>query len=101
MKYAITLLLLSICFHYAQAQTEGFIDHSGGRIHYRTYGQGDPIVIINGGPGMNSDGFVGLAKALSKNNLTIIYDQLGTGLSTITKTDAASITMKGMVDDLE
>ncbi len=32
-----------------------------------------------GGPGLNSEGFVGLAKALSAGNQTIIYDQRGTG----------------------
>src|SRR5450432_3172955 len=50
---------------------------------------------------MNSDGFVELAKALSKNNETIIYDQRGTGKSTLQKVDSSTITMKLMVEDLE
>jgi proline iminopeptidase len=59
------------------------------------------VLIINGGPGMNSDGFVGVAQKLSKNNRTIIYDQRGTGRSTLTKTDTSTITMKLMAADIE
>lgn len=34
---------------------------------------------------MNCDGFIELTKALSKNSHTIIYDQWGTGKSTLQK----------------
>lgn len=70
-------------------------------IYYRTYGTGAPLLIINGGPGMNSDGFENLAKSLSKNNQTIIYDQRGTGKSVLKVLDSSTITMKLMMDDLE
>ncbi len=71
------------------------------QIYYRTYGAGKPILIINGGPGMNSDGFADLAKSLSKNNMAIIYDQRGTGKSFLQKPDSTSVTMQLMADDIE
>ena len=83
------------------AQTEGYIQSSDSKIYYRTFGTGKPLLIINGGPGMNSDGFIDLAKTLSKNNETIIYDQRGTGKSTLQKLDTSTITMKLMVEDIE
>jgi len=73
----------------------------GAKIYYRTYGKGIPVLIINGGPGMNSDGFVQLAKDLSARNQTIIYDQRGTGMSTVIPTNASTITIQGMIEDLE
>ncbi len=83
------------------AQTEGYIASGNSKIYYRTFGKGEPLLIINGGPGMNSDGFVNLAKELSKNNKTIIYDQRGTGKSALSKLDSTTITMDLMVDDIE
>lgn len=83
------------------AQEEGYIQSNNSTLYYRTFGQGKPLLIINGGPGMNSNGFVSLAQQLSKNNLTIIYDQRGTGKSALPKIDASTITMDLMVKDLE
>ena len=59
------------------------------------------MLIINGGPGLNSDGFVGLAKELSAANQTIIYDQRGTGKSTVIPVDSSTITMQLMIEDME
>jgi proline iminopeptidase len=81
---------------------DGFATSTGGaKIHYRTFGTGKPLLIINGGPGMNSDGFEGVAKKLSENCLTIIYDQRGTGQSRLASLDATTITMDLMVEDIE
>ena len=98
--YNISFLLLCIGFH-SVAQTEGFIQNKNARIYFRTYGKGNPLLIINGGPGLNSDGFVGLAKVLSAGNQTIIYDQRGTGKSTVSPVDSSTITMRWMIEDME
>jgi proline iminopeptidase len=97
------MLFLLILFVYLQtyAQKDGFAQSDGVKIYYRTFGTGTPILIINGGPGLNSDGFVDLAKTLSTQNQTIIYDQRGTGKSVLQKIDASSITMELMIDDME
>ena len=69
---------------------------------YRVFGSGDPLLIINGGPGMNSDGFAPIAKEIAAMGFqTIIYDQRGTGLSKLNKIDSTTITMDLMVDDIE
>ena len=70
-------------------------------IFYRTFGAGQPLLIINGGPGMNSDGFQGLATSLSKNLKTIIFDQRGTGKSVLKRVDSTTITMALMISDIE
>ncbi|MFH7011876.1 alpha/beta fold hydrolase [Flavobacterium sp. FlaQc-52] len=92
------LLLLSKTF----AQTEGFAKNNDASLtYYKTFGKGEPLLIINGGPGMNSNGFEAMAKTLSENQETIIYDQRGTGKSKLVKLDATTISMRLMADDIE
>lgn len=84
------------------SQTSHYIKHDNEVIHYKIFGTGKPIIIINGGPGMNCEGFDFIAETLSKMNYqTIIYDQRGTGKSTLQKIDKTTITMDLMVADLE
>jgi proline iminopeptidase len=98
--FILSLFLLASC--QIHAQTSGIAKSSDGcPIYYRTYGSGDPLLIINGGPGMNSDGFEGLAKKLAEHYETILYDQRGTGKSTLPVLDSTTITMKLMMDDIE
>ncbi|MDX6191488.1 alpha/beta fold hydrolase [Flavobacterium sp. Fl-318] len=92
------LLLLSKTF----AQTEGLAKNNDASLtYYKTFGKGEPLLIINGGPGMNSNGFEAMAKTLSQNQETIIYDQRGTGKSKLVKLDATTISMRLMADDIE
>lgn len=83
------------------AQESQFLETNGNLLHYRTFGTGEPLLIINGGPGMSSEGFVDLAKELSRDRQTIIYDQRGTGLSKMAKIDASTQNMELLVQDLE
>lgn len=84
------------------AQTSHTIQSGDSKLFYRSFGNGQPVVIINGGPGMNSDGFAAMAEKISMVNCqTIIYDQRGTGKSTISTVNSSTITMDLMVTDLE
>lgn len=97
-----TCFLFLIIFSFsATAQTEGITSNGNAKIAYHTYGTGQPLLIINGGPGMNSNGFAELAKKLSEKNQTIIYDQRGTGKSVLDTVYNATVTMKLMVEDIE
>jgi len=93
------MLLTSII---SMAQTEDIIINGTTKLHYKTFGKGKPILIINGGPGMNSDGFAFIAEELSKMGYqTIIYDQRGTGKSTLKNINSETITMDLMTKDIE
>ena len=84
------------------SQTEGYaVNADGTKTFYKTFGKGKPLLIINGGPGMNSNGFEDMAKTLGENQQTIIYDQRGTGKSKLSKLDSKNISMKIMADDVE
>lgn len=91
-----------LCITGMYSQIEGYATNTDGtKTHYKTYGKGEPILIINGGPGMNSEGFAYLAEKLANNNQTILYDQRGTGKSVVKELNFKTITMKLMADDIE
>ncbi|MGB4903348.1 MAG: alpha/beta fold hydrolase, partial [Saprospiraceae bacterium] len=70
--------------------------------HYETFGQGEPILIINGGPGFNSEGFAFIAQEIADLGYkTIIYDQRGTGGSKLNVVNSETITIYLMVQDIE
>ena len=101
MKMLLLFLITSFISISIYSQTEEYIQSGNNVIHMISYGEGQPILIINGGPGMNSEGFKSLAKIIGKSNRAIIYDQRGTGQSKISMINANTITMDSMVNDIE
>ncbi len=83
------------------SQENGHIETAHGSLHYKTYGSGEPLLIINGGPGLDSAGFIPLAKSLSDNYKTILFDQRGTGKSKLEQANNSTVTMALMVQDME
>ncbi|MEP1306942.1 MAG: alpha/beta hydrolase [Balneola sp.] len=99
-----SFLIAAVLFsasHFILGQESRFIEQDGNTIHYRVFGEGIPILIINGGPGMNSDGFAGLAETLGKSYKTIIYDQRGTGKSKLNRVNSETISLELMAKDIE
>lgn len=90
-----------LLFFSASGQEYQTILTEDGKLAYQTFGKGYPVLIINGGPGMHSEGFIPLAKMLSENNTTVIYDQRGTGRSEMDEVNSASISLQKMVEDIE
>lgn len=98
-RFSIILLIITTV---GCAQTEKIIESGNSKLHYKTFGKGKPILIINGGPGMDCDGFDYLASEIAKKNFqTIIYDQRGTGKSTVESPNNQNITMDLMAEDIE
>lgn len=73
-----------------------------GNIYYQTFGSGTPVLIINGGPGLDSAGFEAVAKTIAAQGYqTILFDQRGTGLSKLNSINADTIQLALMVQDIE
>ncbi len=90
------LLLLSFAAA-AQAGT-GY----AGNIYYQTFGFGTPVLIINGGPGLDSAGFEAVAKTIAAQGYqSILFDQRGTGHSRLASINADTIQLTLMVQDIE
>ncbi|MEH0157416.1 alpha/beta fold hydrolase [Limibacter armeniacum] len=95
------LLLLLLTCSTAICQKTLNIQDGENIIHLEMYGKGAPMLIINGGPGMSSEGFRSLAKEFGETNLAIIYDQRGTGQSTMANANAETVKLDSMVKDIE
>lgn len=90
-----------LVFNQLFCQTTGDLKTKDGNVHYKIYGKGYPLLIINGGPGMNCEGFIPLAEILSEKFMTILFDQRGTGKSALQIEDSTTVTMDLMVHDIE
>ncbi|MFN0202148.1 MAG: alpha/beta fold hydrolase [Bacteroidia bacterium] len=90
-------------FLLGSSQTTGYAPSSdGANIHYKIYGKGVPILIINGGAGYSSKHLEPFAKELSEQGYqTILFDRRGTGKSTLPTINETTVTMDKMVSDIE
>jgi len=81
---------------------ENINEGMAGDIYYQSFGEGKPVLIINGGPGLDSEGFATVAKAVAAQGFqAILFDQRGTGRSPLAVIDKNTVTMDLMVADME
>src|ERR1035437_3881221 len=120
MKHFLSILLLIITFVTLHAQTdlksnqtnsvdlnnsvlkieEGYIDANGVFIYYKTFGKGDPLFIVHGGPGASHDYFLPYLIPLVRHNRLIFIDERGSGKSQKLE-DISAYTVENMVEDVE
>jgi proline iminopeptidase len=99
-KFISTILfiaLTSLCY----SQKEFQIDRKDVVITYRTYGEGNTILLINGGPGYSSSHLHSVAAEISKHYRVVLFDQRGTGKSTVSGYDSETINLTAILDDIE
>lgn len=86
------------------AQPAGTAPADGVDLYYHTYGDGDPLLVLNGGPGLSSEHFADLARQLAElgpGYRVILFDQRGTGRSPLATVDSTTVTVERMVADVE
>ena len=107
MKHITLLILISIsfltgCSHQATHPTKsGYLDFDQGKIYYETYGKGEPIIVLHGGPGSSHNYLLPQMLKLAEHNQVTFYDQRGCGKSTDTPYDKKYISHAQFVDDLD
>lgn len=100
-------ILFAILFLFVAADVRAQHAPAGGvDLYYHTYGDpdGQPVLILNGGPGVSSEHFGGLAEQIGGLNggyRTILFDQRGTGRSTLDRIDSSTVSIATMVADVE
>ena len=68
-------------------------------LHYTDYGQGEPVLLLMGGPGIPGTGLESVARMISKKGRALVPDQRGSGKSI--PTDVAAITLDATLADFE
>lgn len=95
------LLFLFLLPFLSVAQQADSIVVPNGVLYYYTYGTGDPVVILSGGPGVSSKQEDDLALHISKTHRAILFDQRGTGLSHTTPFDSTTINLSTAINDID
>ncbi len=102
-RYYRVFTILIVTFFFA-LETHGQykkVNSKGLEVYYRVYGDGDPILIIGGGPGDVSSRYLSLCELLSKDYKCILVDQRGTGKSMPSVLDSSTITIDLTIADFE
>ncbi|HYM59363.1 MAG TPA: alpha/beta hydrolase [Thermoanaerobaculia bacterium] len=96
-----TLLALLLLLMTAPISAQKFVDAGDGvRLWYMERGEGSPVIVIHGGPGMDHGSLAADLVALERHHRVIYYDQRGGGLSTL-PSDAALLDIDHHVRDLQ
>ncbi len=81
------LLLIIISFIIASCSNdsifieEGYKDINGVNHYYKIVGEGEPYILLHGGPGMYHDELYPFFLDFAQSNKVIFYDQRGNGKS--------------------
>lgn len=79
---------------------EGFVIANNSDVYYKTIGEGEPLLIIHGGPVLDHSYFLPHLEPLAKDCQLIFYDQRACGRSSVA-IDSASMNLDGFVEDIE
>lgn len=100
MKRIPVFLLLLISCSVPQKEEEGLLAINGTSLYYHAIGNGDPVIVIHGGPVLDQSYMFDHFKELAKTHRLIFYDQRASGRSTA-EVDTASMTLKNLIDDID
>lgn len=73
---------------------------NGVALYYKIIGEGEPIVILHGGPGLDHSYFLPQMERLAKSYKLIFFDQRASGRSAAPK-DSSGITLENFVADID
>ncbi|MCG2612940.1 alpha/beta hydrolase [Terrimonas sp. NA20] len=94
-------LILSFMAFYATAQEADSIVLKNAVLYYYSYGSGEAVIILSGGPGVSAHQEDDLAIVLSKKYRAILFDQRGTGRSRVQPFDSTTINLGTALSDLD
>jgi proline iminopeptidase len=100
MKPLILLLFLFPAIYNLQAQVSDSVQLSNASLYYEIKGEGSPILLLSGGPGLSSKQLSTLRDSLSQKYKCILFDQRGTGQSHTSPLDSTTINLKQSVEDI-
>ena len=100
MKKLILLIFTFHGFYNLGAQVSDSIKLSNASLYYEIKGEGLPILLLSGGPGVSSKQLAPVRDSLSSKYKCILFDQRGTGESHTSPLDSSTINLKQSVRDI-
>jgi len=99
MKWSLACFLLLNSLITASQNLDS-VKFSNGYLYYHTYGKGEPVLILTGGPGASYQQMEELAINVGKNHRAILLEQRGSGRSMPLPFDSTTINLKTALADL-
>ncbi len=104
-KIIICLIFTSLFSNCGQKQKKSFFEQgvkeiNDTKLYYKIIGNGEPILIVHGGPGLSHDYFLPSLKSLSDKHKLIFYDQRASGKSDL-NINPKSITLDNFIKDID
>jgi proline iminopeptidase len=96
----IILLVASTALSQHLRTEEGYKDIFGTKLYYKAIGEGEPILVVHGGPGLEHSYFLPYLNELAKDHKLIFFDMRGHGKSDA-NIDSSKIQLSYFVDDIE
>lgn len=93
------LLISQVAFSQSENVLEGLKPVNGTSLYVKQMGEGEPLLVIHGGPGLSHDYFLPHMQALAENFTLILFDQRACGRSD-TNVDASDITLNHFSRDI-
>ena len=93
MKTLSFLLMLLLC-RQASSQQLDSLQYENGYLYFHKYGQGEPVILLTGGPGASYLQLERVALRLAKTHQAILLEQRGTGRSQPTPYDTSTINIR-------
>jgi proline iminopeptidase len=84
----------------AQRARQGLLSLETARIFYEVVGEGEPIIVVHGGPGLDHSYLQPGLDALAIRHALVYYDQRGTGRS-VAALDSTAINLDAFVADID
>lgn len=97
---ALLLILLVSCEEKPLIVKEGFMIINDSDVYYKTVGEGEPLLVIHGGPVLDHSYFLPHLESLAEDFQLIFYDQRACGRSSI-DIDSTTMNLAGFVEDIE
>lgn len=99
---AVGLALLVPSVGLAQVRVrQGLMSLDDARIFYEVVGEGTPILVVHGGPGLDHAYLRPGLDVLAPHGALAYYDQRGTGRSTVVALDSATINLDAFIRDMD
>ncbi len=100
MKKFISTIILILVLADVYGQKLDSIAYKYGHLFYHSYGNGETIIMLSGGPGNNALQLESVALKLSQKNRVVLLEQRGTGRSIPSKFDEETINIKSALSDI-
>lgn len=98
--FLLTLAFIASCQDKALPITEGFIEINGSEVYYKTIGEGEPLLIVHGGPVLDHSYLLPHIEPLAEDFKLVFYDQRAAGQSSI-DVDPKTMSLDGFIEDIE